>query len=82
MPYFDFVWTEEIIAHLADHDVSPDDFEQVVTKPERTGRSRSSGDPAAWGYTKDGRYIIAVYQKIDFVTVVPVTAYEVSEPRK
>ena len=36
----------------------------------------------AWGYTRDGRYIIAVYQKIDFATVLPVTAYEVSEPRK
>jgi hypothetical protein len=82
MPYFDFIWTEEIIAHLAEHDISPDDFEQVVCNPERTGKSRSSGDPAAWGYTPDGRYIIAVYQKIDFATVVPVTAYEVPEPRK
>lgn len=82
MPYFDFVWTEEIIAHLAEHDISPDDFEHVVMNPVRAGKSRSSGDPAAWGYTQDGRYIIAVYQKIDFVTVVPVTAYEVPEPRK
>ena len=82
MPYFDFVWTEEIIAHLAKHYISPDDFEHVVMNPERTGQSRSSGDPAVWGYTPDGRYIIAVYQKIDFATVVPVTAYEVPEPRK
>jgi hypothetical protein len=82
MPYFDFVWTEEIMAHLAEHDISPDNFELVVTKPQRTGKSKSSGDPAAWSYTKDGRYIIAVYQKIDFATVVPVTAYEVPEPRK
>ena len=82
MPYFDFVWTEEIMAHLAEHDISPDDFEQVVISPERVGKSRSSGHPAAWGYTRDGRYIMTVYQKIDFATVVPVTAYEVSEPRK
>lgn len=82
MPYLDFFWTEEIIAHLAEHDISQDDFEQVVSNPERTGKSRFSGDPAAWGYTQDGRYIIAVYQKLDFVTVVPVTAYEVPEPRK
>jgi len=60
MPYFDFVWTEEIIAHLAEHDISPDDFEHVVMNPQRTGKSRSSGDPAVWGYTQDGRYIIAV----------------------
>lgn len=48
-------------------------------KPQATGNSRSSGDPAAWGYTEDGRFIIAVYQKIDFGTVLPVTAYEVPE---
>jgi hypothetical protein len=82
MPYFDCIWTEEIIAHLAEHDISPDDFEDVVINPARTGTSKSSGDPAAWGYTEDGRYIIAVYQKVDFVTVVPVTAYEVPEPHK
>ncbi len=79
MPYFDFIWTEEIIAHLAEHDISPDDFERVVTNPVATGKSRSSGDPASWGYTQDGRFIIAVYQKIDFTTVPPVTAYEVPE---
>ena len=82
MPYFDFLWTEEIIAHLAEHGVSPDDFEQVVTNPERMGQSKSSGSPAAWGYTQDGRYIIAVYEKVEFTTVLPVTAYEVAEPRK
>jgi hypothetical protein len=37
---------------------------------------------SAWGYSGDGRYIIAVYQKLDFATVVAVTAYEVAEPRK
>jgi hypothetical protein len=47
--------------------------------PVSTGNSRSSGDPAVWGYTQDGRFIIAVYQKIDFTTVMPVTAYEVPE---
>ena len=82
MPYFEFIWTEEIIEHLAEHDVSPEDFERVVMNPERTGKSRSSGDPAVWGYTEDGRYIIAIYKKIDFMTIVPVTAYEVREPRK
>ena len=81
MPYFEFMWTEEIIAHLAEHDISPDDFEQVVTNPDNIGKSRSSGDPAAFGHTEDGRYIIAVYKKIDFMTVVAVTAYEVPEPR-
>lgn len=81
-PYYDCLWTEEIINHLAEHDISPDDFEQVVMQPERTGKSRSTGNPVAWSYTQDGRYILAVYEKIDFGTVVPVTAYEVPEPRR
>src|SRR5947209_20484735 len=43
MPYSEFVWTEEITAHLAEHDISPDDFERVVLHPKRTGKSKSSG---------------------------------------
>jgi hypothetical protein len=30
MPYFEFLWTDEIIAHLKEHGVSQDDFERVV----------------------------------------------------
>ena len=37
--------------------------------------------PCAWGYTEDGRYIIAVYDELDELTILPVTAYEVPEPR-
>jgi hypothetical protein len=36
--------------------------------------------PAAFGYTDDGRYLIAVYDFVDDVTILPVTAYEVPEP--
>jgi hypothetical protein len=80
LPYFDFIWTDENIEHLAEHGVSPEDFEHVVSHPERKGFSRSTKLPAAWGHTPDGRYIIAVYELIDAMTVLPVTAYEVPEP--
>ena len=43
MPYFDFFWTEEIIEHLAEHGITPKDFERVVMNPIRTGKSRSGG---------------------------------------
>ena len=49
--------------------------------PTSKGYSRSSGLPALWGYTLEGRYIIAVYEELDDVTILPVTAYEVREPR-
>ena len=80
MPYFEFLWTDEIIAHLAEHGISQDDFECVVCNPVKLGLSRSSGCPAAWGYGHDHRYIIAVYETVDELTILPVSAYEVSEP--
>ena len=33
MPRFEFSWTEAIIEHLAEHDVSPEDFEHVGAIP-------------------------------------------------
>jgi hypothetical protein len=69
------------VDHLAEHGISQDDFEQVVCEPYGKGYSRSSGLPAVWGYTRDGRYIVAVYEELDELTILPVTAYEVPEPR-
>lgn len=77
MPYFEFIWTDEIIKHLAEHGVSTDDFEFVVTHPARRGISRSSGRPCCWGETADGRPLFCVYDQVDDTTIIPVTAYEV-----
>ena len=77
-----FQWTVEIIEHLADHDVTPDDFEHVVRSPSTRGSSRSSGLPCCWGNTPDGRFIICVFEEIDDMTILPVTAYEVPRPRQ
>lgn len=60
--------------------MSQDDFEHVFRHSVRRGYSRSSGLPAVWGYATDGRYLIAVYEEIDELTILPVTAYEVREP--
>ena len=81
MPYYFFFWTDEIIEHLGEHGVSREDFERVVSSPDDVRTSRSSDLPAAFGYTEDGRYITAVYDYLDDVTILPVTAYEVPEPR-
>lgn len=81
MPYFDVLWTEEIVEHFAEHGVSQDDLEHVLCNPHSKGLSRSSGLPTVWGYTPDGRYIMVVYEELDETTILPVTAYEVSEPR-
>lgn len=80
MPYYEFQWTDAIEDHLEEHGISPEDFMHVTRNPAATGYSRSSGYPAAWGYTPDGRFIIAVYDVLDELTLLPVTAYEVTEP--
>ena len=79
MPYYEFLWTDEIIAHLEEHGVSQWHYEHVVSNPRRVGVSRSSGRPCCWGQTADGRELFCVYEFLDDMTIVPVTAYEVSE---
>jgi uncharacterized DUF497 family protein len=80
MPYFEFLWTDKTVEHIAEHDISTEDFEEIIRHPVSRSRSRSSGLPAAFGYTSDGRYVIAIYELLDETTIIPVTAFEVDEP--
>ncbi len=80
MPYFDFLWTDEISEHLAEHGVTPEEFEEIVRRPERRGESRSTGRPCCWGEAPDGRYLICVYEYLDELTIIPFTAYEARRP--
>jgi hypothetical protein len=79
MAYFEFFWTDEALDHLAQHGVTPEEFEQVVRQPDRRDVSRSTGLPCCWGTTESGRYLFCVYEKIDELTLLPVTAYEPTE---
>ena len=67
---------------MAEHDVAPEDFQEVVCEPERRSESRSSGRPCCWGETSDGRYLFCVYEYVNEMTIVPITAYEVERPRR
>jgi hypothetical protein len=79
MPYFEFLWTDEIVDHLAEHGVTQQEFEQVVSNPDRVGLSRSTGRPCCWGETADGRRLFCVYEHLDDLTLIPVTAYDTSD---
>lgn len=79
MPYFEFVWTDEIVNHLTEHGVNQQEFEEVVSNPDRIGLSRSTGHPVCWGETAEGRRLFCVYDHLDDMTIIPVTAYDVSE---
>jgi hypothetical protein len=82
MSLYFYIWNDEIIAHLAEHDVTQEDFEYVLSHPSEAGTSDSSGLPVVWGYTEDGRFLFAVYRLLDEITILPVTAYEVPEQRR
>jgi hypothetical protein len=75
-PWFDFFWYDENREHIAQHGVTPDEFEYVVCHPKITGESDSSGNPLVKGYTAEGRWLICIYEVIDDVSVLPITAYE------
>jgi uncharacterized DUF497 family protein len=82
MAYYEIIWDEEPdgnVEHIAEHDLTPEDVEEVIFNPVDRDVSRSSGLPIVFGFTPDGRYIMVVYEQIDDVTIFPVTAYDVED---
>lgn len=85
-----FPWDSEIVwdddddpdgnvRHIAEHDLTPDEVESVLTNPvNRTILSRSSGRPMTRGETYTGRFIVVVWERLcdDPDLIRPVTAYE------
>ena len=70
---------QESEAHLAEHGVTPEEFEEVVGNPDWVQTSRTTGRPMAFGETSLGKYLACVYELLDDVTVLPITAYEPDE---
>jgi hypothetical protein len=79
MPSHFFDWTPDIIRHLAEHDVTPEEFEEVVSNPDYEDISRSTGNPIAFGSTSTGRSLCCVFRRFGGDTIEPVTAFEVEE---
>jgi hypothetical protein len=79
MPYFEFFWTPELFEHLAEHGVTADDFENAVCHPILTEESLASDLPACRGFAMDGRLLFCVYEMLDDLTILPVTAYEIGD---
>jgi uncharacterized DUF497 family protein len=81
MPWFELIWEwdeeDGNVAHIAEHDIGPEDVELVFEHPIRHEKSRSSGRPVMFGYASDGRRIAVVYEQLDATTLYPITAYEV-----
>jgi hypothetical protein len=74
MPCVVFIWTDEIVQHLAEHGISPDEFDEVVLDPVFETKSRSSGLPAVYGWTSTRRMLLCVHQPLNDLQIEPVTA--------
>ncbi len=86
MNIFRILWDEPDdpdgnVQHIAEHGLTIEDVEDVLSNPTSEGNSASTGRPCVWGYTLESIYIIVVYEDIDQDTIRVVTAYEVPESR-
>ena len=79
MPHYFFIWTPEILAHLTEHEVTPEEFEEVVSNPDVEDVSRSTGNLLAFGHTFAGRHLCCVFHRFDGDTIEPITAFDVGE---
>jgi uncharacterized DUF497 family protein len=70
------------VEHVEEHDLTTDDVDEELQNYESKGKSQSSGRPCVYGHVGDGRHIVVIYEEVDDDTVIPVTAYEVPEPRR
>lgn len=77
MAFFLFIWTDWAMQKIADRDITPEEVEEVISHPDRTGISRTTGRPIAIGETSTGRTLLCVYEEIDDSTIQPITAYEI-----
>ena len=68
------------VQHIAKHNLTVEEVEEVLQNATDMDTSRSSGRPVVFGDTVAGRHIIVVYEMIDVSTVYPITAYDV--PRR
>ncbi len=77
MPHVLFHWNDEIVEYIAQHGVTPEEFEEVVLASKKVRTSRSSGRPIVFGETSTGKFLACVFEYIGHDEVVAVSAYEV-----
>ena len=79
MPFYFIIWDDVNERHVAEHGVTPEEFEEVVTDPDSVEESRSSGRTIAFGQTSTGKRLACLYELLDDATIYPATAYELDD---
>ena len=72
-----FHWTDETIEKLAQHDVTPAEFEAAFEAGEDI-ENRGRHD-ARIGYDSRGRLLFCVHQNLNGTDIVPITAFEIEQ---
>jgi len=80
VPWFDVIWDESRphgnVSHLAEH-VTKEEAEEVLMNAIGREKSRSSKRWVAFGRTAAGRELAVVYEMVDAITILPVTAFDI-----
>ena len=77
----ELIWDDENVEHIARHNVTPKEVEEVCYSlhlNEKEGRQRY----ILSGQTESGRYLNVVVEKISGGMFRPITAFEMSESYK
>lgn len=74
----DFEWDEYNIAHIARHNVFPDEAEQVFESYCYT-RKTFENKYLAWGQASSGRYLFVVYSKKSANRIRIITARDMDK---
>ncbi len=75
-----FHWNDENIKYVSQHDVTPEEFEEVFESGEDVdNRDESGGHEARIGYDSRGRLLFVIFDDINGIDIVPFNAFEVED---
>ncbi len=77
-----FKWDEETIDHIANHNVTPEEVEEVAFDGSPYIRKGRHGRRYLYGKTIGGRYLFVVYTLIGEGRVQVITARDMDEKEK
>jgi uncharacterized DUF497 family protein len=81
----EFVWSEDRVDHIARHEVTPDEVEEVCFGRAFVQRAKSQGNNPIYyvlGQTEAGRYLFCVVIRFPDGRGYPVTARAMSDKER
>jgi uncharacterized DUF497 family protein len=75
-------WDDYRIAHIAEHQVSPDEVWEVCRDPLHLARREGHSRYRLYGQTIDGRYLFVVLEHVEGTVYKPITARDMTEGEK